>query len=128
VYDHQQFAVQKYKDQNAQKCNWPYFVCVCEDWAVTLRKERRLGEFEIRVLREIFGLKGYEAKGEWRRLHNDELCYLYCPPNTTWVIKSRRLRWAGHVACVGDRRHAYRVLVGEILWKEPLARPRLRWK
>ena len=90
---------------------------MCENWAVTLRKERRLGVFENRVLRRTFGPKGYEAKGEWRRLHNDELYDLYCSPNTTWMIKSRRLRRAGHVASVEDRRHAYRVLVGEILWK-----------
>jgi len=64
-----------------------------------------------------FGPKGYEAKGEWRRLNNEDLYDLYCSPNTMWVIKSRRLRWVGHVACVEYRRHAYRVLVGEILWK-----------
>ena len=109
MYDHQQFAVQKYKDQTAQKCNCACFVC--ENWAVTLREECRLGEFENRVLRRILGPKGYEAKGEWWRLHNNELYDLYCSPNTTWMIKSRRLRWAGHVACVGDRRYAYRVLV-----------------
>jgi hypothetical protein len=69
------------------------------------------------VLRRIFGPKGYEAEGEWRTLHNEELYDMYCSPHSTWVIKSRILRWAGHVAHGGGRTHAYGVLVGEILWK-----------
>jgi hypothetical protein len=74
-------------------------------------EERRLRVFENRVLRRIFGPKRDEVTGEWRRLHNEELCALYCSPNIIWVIKSRRLRWTGHVACMGERRDANRILV-----------------
>jgi len=65
--------------------------------------------------------------GEWRRLHNEELNDLYSSPNIVWVIKSRRMRWAGHVARMGEERGAYRVLVGKPEEKRPLGRPRLRW-
>jgi hypothetical protein len=68
--------------------------------------------FENRVLRKIFGPKRDEMTGEWRRLHNEELYAQYSSPNSIRVIKSRRMRWAGHVALMGDRRGAYRVLVG----------------
>jgi hypothetical protein len=75
-----------------------------------LREERRLRVFENRVLRRIFGRD--EVTGEWRRLHNEELIDLYSSPNIVRVIKSRRMRWAGHVARMGERRGVYRVLVG----------------
>jgi hypothetical protein len=78
-----------------------------------LRKECRLRVFENRVLRRIFGPKRDEETGEWRRLHNKELYVLYSSPNIIWVIKSRTLRWAGHVARMGERRGAYRALVGK---------------
>jgi hypothetical protein len=68
--------------------------------------------FENRVLRRIFGPKRDEVTGEWRRLHNEELCDLYSSPNITRVIKSRRMRWAGHVARMGEERGSYRILVG----------------
>jgi hypothetical protein len=68
--------------------------------------------FENRVLRRIFGPKRDEAIGEWRRLHNEELNDMYSSPNIIRVIKSRRMRWAGHVACTGERRSGYRILVG----------------
>ena len=68
-----------------------------------------------------------EVTGEWRRLHNDELNYLYTSPNIVRVIKSRRMRWAGHVACIGEERGVYRVLVGKPEGRRPLGRPRLRW-
>jgi hypothetical protein len=71
-----------------------------------------LSVFENRVLRKVFGLKRDEVTGEWRRLHNEELNDLYCSSNIIRVIKSRRMRWAGHVARIGDRRGAYRILVG----------------
>jgi hypothetical protein len=78
---------------------------------VTLREEKRLRVFENGLLRRIFRPKRDEVTGEWRRLHNEELYDIYSSPNIP-VIKSRRMRWAGHVARVGDRRDAYRVLVG----------------
>jgi len=69
--------------------------------------------FESRVLRRIFGPKSDEVRGQWRKLHNEELNDLYCSRNIIRVIKSRRMRWPGHVAHVGERRVAYRVLVGK---------------
>jgi hypothetical protein len=66
-----------------------------------LREERRLRDFENRVLRRIFGPKRDEVTGEWRTLHNEEFNDLYCSPNIVWVIKSRRMRWVGHVARIG---------------------------
>jgi hypothetical protein len=65
---------------------------------------------------------------EWRRLHNKEIYALYSSPNIIWVIKSRRLRWAGHMACMGERRGAYRALVGKPEERRPLERPRRRWE
>jgi hypothetical protein len=78
-----------------------------------LREKCRLRVFENRVLRRIFGSKRDEVTGEWRRLHNNELYALYSSPNIIRVIRSRRLRWAGHVARMGERRGAYRALVGK---------------
>ena len=69
--------------------------------------------FENRVLRKIFGPKRDEVRGEWRKLHNEELNDLYCSPNNIWVINSSRMRWAGNIARVGERRGVYRVLVGK---------------
>jgi hypothetical protein len=83
---------------------------------------------EDKVLRRIFGPKRDEVTGEWRRLHNKELCTLYSPQNIIRVIKSRRLRWAGHVACMGERRDAYRALVGKPEGRRPLGKPGLRWE
>ena len=74
--------------------------------------ERRLGVFENRVLRRIFGPKKDEITGEWRKLHNEDLNDLYCSPNIVRVIKSRIMRWAEHVARMGERRGVYRVLLG----------------
>jgi hypothetical protein len=83
----------------------------CETWSLTLGKEHRLRVFENRVLRKIFGPKR-EEDGSWRKLHNDELHSLYSLPNIVRVIKSRRMRWAGHVASMGEGRHVYRIFVG----------------
>jgi hypothetical protein len=80
------------------------------------------------VLRRIFGPKRDEVTGEWRRLHNKELYALYSSRNIIRVIKSRRLRWAGHVARMGERRGAYRALVGKPEGRRPLGRPRRRWE
>jgi hypothetical protein len=95
----------------------------CETWSLTLREEHRLRVFENRVLKRIFGPKRDEVTGEWRRLHNEELNDLYSSPNIIRMIKLRRMSWAGHVACMGEGRGAYRILVGR-----PLGRPRCRWK
>jgi hypothetical protein len=84
--------------------------------------------FENRVLRRIFGPKRDEVTGEWRKLHNEELNGLYSLPNIMRVIKSRRMRWAGHVACMGVGRGVYGVLVGKPEGKRPLGRPRRRWE
>jgi len=75
----------------------------CGTWSLTLREERGLRVFGNRVLRRIFGPKRDEVKGEWRKLHNEEINDLYCSPNIVRVLKSRRMRSAGHVARVGDR-------------------------
>ena len=79
-----------------------------------------------RVLRRIFGPKRDMVTREWRTLHNEELNDLYCSPNIVRVIKTRRMRWAGHVACTGERKGVYRVLVGKLEGKRPLGRPRSR--
>jgi hypothetical protein len=79
------------------------------------------------VLRRIFGSKRDEVTGEWRRLHNKELHALYSSPNIIRVIKSRRLRWTGHVARMGERRCAYRALVVKPEGRRPLERPTRRW-
>jgi hypothetical protein len=94
---------------------------------LTFRKEHRLRVFENRVLRRIFGPKREEDRS-WRKLHNDELHNLYSSPNTVRVTKSRRLRWAGHVARMGERRGVYRVLVGRPEWKRSLGRQRRLWE
>jgi hypothetical protein len=93
-----------------------------------LREECRLRVFENRVLRRIFGPKRDEVTGDWRRLHNKELYALYSSPNIIRVMKSRRLRWAGHVARMGESRGAYRVLMGKPEGRRPLGRPRCRWE
>jgi len=80
------------------------------------------------VLRRIFGPKRDEIRGEWRKLHKEELNDLYSSPNIVRVIKSRRMRWAGHVARMGEGRDVYRVLVGKPEGKRPLERPTRRWE
>jgi hypothetical protein len=80
-----------------------------------------------RVLRRIFGLKRDEVARDWRKLHNEELHNLYSSPNIMRMITSRRMRWAGHVARMGAKKNAYRILVGKPEGNRPLGRPRRRW-
>jgi hypothetical protein len=83
--------------------------------------------FENRVLRRIFGPKADEVTGYWWKLHNKELHNFYSSPNIIRMIKSKRMRWTGHVARMGYTRNAYRILVGKPEGKRPLGRPRRRW-
>ena len=106
----------------------PVVLYGCETWSLTLREERRLRVFENRVLRRIFGPKRDEVTGKWRKLRNEELNNLYSLPNIVRVVKSRRMRWAGHVARMGEGRDVYRVLVGKPEGRRPLGRPRRRWE
>jgi hypothetical protein len=84
--------------------------------------------FENRVLRRIFGPKRDDVTGEWRKLHSGELHNLYSSPDIIRQIKSRRMRWAGHVARMREGRNVYRVLVGKPEGKRPLGKPRRRWE
>ena len=93
---------------------------VSETWSLTLREEHRLRVFENRVLRRVFGPKRDGVTGEWRKLHNEELNDLYSLPNIVRVVKSRRMRWAGHVSHMGEDRGVNRVLVGKPEGKRPL--------
>jgi hypothetical protein len=95
---------------------------------VHIEEKSRLRVFESRVLRRIFGPKRDEVRGEWKRLHDKELYALYSAPDIFRVMKSRRLRWAGHVARMGERRGAYRALVEKPEGSRPFGRPRRRWK
>jgi hypothetical protein len=85
----------------------------CETWSLTLREEHRLRVFENRVLRVMSGPEMDEVTGEWRKLHDRELHNLYSLPVIIRQIKSRKMRWAGHVARMGEGRNVYRVLVGK---------------
>jgi hypothetical protein len=98
----------------------------CETWSFTFREERRLRVFENRVLRIIFGPRRDEVRGEWRKLHNEEINDLYASPNIGRVIKWR-MRSAGHVARMGER-CVYTVLVGKPEGKKPLGRHSRRWE
>jgi hypothetical protein len=100
----------------------PVVLYGCETWSLALRV------FENRVLKTIFGPKRDEVKGEWRKLHSEELTDMYSSPNIVWVIKLRKMGWAGHVARMGERRGVYTVLVGKSEGKKPLGRPRRRWE
>jgi hypothetical protein len=93
-----------------------------------LREERRLRVFKNWVLRRVIGSKRDEVTGEWRKLHNEELSDLHSLPNIVRVVKLRRIRWAGHVARMGEVRSGHRVLVGKPEGKRPLGRPRRSWE
>jgi hypothetical protein len=104
----------------------PVVLYGCETWSLTSSEEHSLRVFESRALRKIFGPKR-EEDGSWTELHN-ELHSLYSSPNIVRVIKSRRIRWVGHVARMGEGRGIYRILVGRPECKKPLGRPRRRWE
>jgi hypothetical protein len=99
-----------------------------ETWSLTLREGHRLRVFENRVLRRIFGPKGDEVMGEWRKLQSGELHNLYSSRDIIRQLKSRRMRWLGHVACMGEGIKVCKVLVGKPEGKRPLERPRRRWE
>jgi hypothetical protein len=106
----------------------PVVLYGCAALSLMLREEHRLRVFENRVLRRMFGLKRDEVTGVWRKLHNEELNGLYSSPSIVKVIKARRMRWAGHVAHMGEVRGAYNILVGRPEGRRPLGRPRRRWE
>jgi hypothetical protein len=106
----------------------PFVMYGCETWSLAIREENRLRVFENRVLRIIFGPKRDEVTGEWRKLHNEELYNLFSSPDIIRQVKSRRMRWAGHVARMGEDRKVYKVLVGKPEGKRPLGRPSRRWE
>jgi hypothetical protein len=89
----------------------PIVLYRCKTWSHDLRKEHRLNAFENRVLRKVFEPKKYEVRGSSRKLHNHELHNLYHSPNISWCIRSRRMRWKGHVARMGEMRNAHKILV-----------------
>ena len=97
----------------------PVVLYGCETWSLTLREEHRLRVFENKLLKKIFGAKKDEITGEWRKLHNAELHASYSSPNIIRSLRSRRLRWAGHVARMDQSRNALRVLVGKPEGKRP---------
>jgi hypothetical protein len=92
-----------------------------------IKEEHILRMSENRVLRRLFGPKRDEVTGGWRKLHKEELHYLYSSPSVLRMMKSRRMRWAGYVARMGEKRNAYRILVGKPEGKRPLGRPR-HWR
>jgi hypothetical protein len=99
----------------------------CETWSLTVREDHKLKVFKNRVLRRIFGPKRDGVSGGWRKLHNEKIHNLYSSPSIIRIIKLRRMRWAGHVAWMGEKRNAYRLLVGKPEGKRPLGRLRHRW-
>jgi hypothetical protein len=105
----------------------PVVLYGCETCSLTLREKYRLRVFENRVLTRIFGPKRDEVTGGWRKLHNEELHNVYSSPSILSMIKSMKVRWAGHVARMGMR-NAYRILVGKPEGKRPLGRHRHRWE
>jgi hypothetical protein len=119
-------AVEKRKHGILKTIILPVVLYRCETWSLTLREEHRLRVFENRVLRRIFGLKRDEVTGGWRKLHNEELHNLYSSPAII-MIKFRRMKWAGHVARMGEKRNAYRLLVGKPKGKKLVERSRPRW-
>jgi len=106
----------------------PVVLYGCETWSLKLREDHRLRVFVKRVLRRLFGPKRDGVTRGWRKLHNEVLNVLCSAPNIAWVIKSRKIRWANHVACMRERRSVYRVLVVKPEGKRPIGSPRCRWE
>jgi hypothetical protein len=106
----------------------PVVLYGCETSSLTLKEEHRLSVFKNRVLRGIFGPNRDEVMGEWRKLHSGELHNLYSSPDIIRRIKSRRMRWVGHVACMGEGTKVYRVLVGKPKGEKPHGSLRHRWE
>jgi hypothetical protein len=104
----------------------PVVLYGCETWSLTLREEHRLRVLENRVLRRILVAERDEVTGDWRKLHNEELHNVYSSANIIRMIKSKT-RWGGHVARMGEKGNAYRILVGKPEGKRPIGRPRRRW-
>jgi hypothetical protein len=105
----------------------PVVLYGCGTWSLTLREEHRLRVFEKRVLWRILGPKRDEVTGEWRKVHNEELYDLYSSPSIIRIIKPGKMRWAGHVARMGEKTNTYRLLVGKLKEKRRLRRPKRRW-
>jgi hypothetical protein len=105
----------------------PVVLYGCETWSLTVREEDKLRVFENRVLRRMFGPKRDGVTEGWRKLYNEELHNLYSSPIIIRIIKSRRMKWAGHVARMGEKTNVFRLLVGKPEGKRPLGRPRRRW-
>jgi hypothetical protein len=105
----------------------PVVLYECQTWSLTLSTGRRLRVFDNKVLRTLFGPNREEVTGEWRKLHNEWHHILYSSPNIITQIKSRRMRWAGHVARMGEERNVYKVFMGKAEGKKPLGRPGRRW-
>jgi hypothetical protein len=123
-----QFTIQKYKLKIYRNIIVPVVLYGCETWSLTFREERRLREFENRVLRRIFGPKRDEGTRERRKLHNEELNDLYSSLNIIRVINSKRMRQARHVARMGERGSVYRVLVGKPDGRRSIGRTTCRWE
>jgi hypothetical protein len=105
----------------------PAILYGCETLSLTLREEHRLVVFENRVLRRIFEVKGDEVAEGCRKEHNEDLHNLYSSPSIIRMLKSRQMRWAGHVGEWEEKRNAYRILVGKPEGKRPLGRPSCTW-
>jgi hypothetical protein len=106
-------GIQKFKDEIYRTIILPVVPYGCETWSLTLREERRLRVFENKVLRRVFGSRRDDVSGERKKLNNVELSDWYSLPNILRVVKSRRMRWAGHVARMGEERGVHRVLLGK---------------